>query len=144
MYVSVKWSVYWVWFVELKTIHFVFLLAWLANRASGWLAGKRIDWLTDWFTIWLTDWLVDHLTGWGHPFMMSTRRGKGVRLRWMGGFSPMWTSTQKIKIRVHWRHTVFFPCKEVGIFFTRILSLDRKKWTFFCDYWYKLLIVQFK
>jgi len=33
------------------------------------------------------------------------------------GSSPMWTSTQKIKIRVHWRHTVFFSCKEVGVFF---------------------------
>ena|SRR6218665_1826250 len=29
----------------------------------------------------------------GHPFMTSIRRGKGVRLRW--------TSTQKIKTRVH-------------------------------------------
>jgi len=47
----------------------------------------------------------------GHPFMTSTRRGEGVRFRWThvdGGSSPMWTSTQKIKIRVHWRHTVFF------------------------------------
>jgi len=50
-----------------------------------------------------------------------------------GGSSPMWKSTQKIKIRVQWRHIVFFSCKEVGIFFTRILSLDRKKWKFFCD-----------
>src|SRR6218665_100836 len=42
----------------------------------------------------------------GHPFMTSTRRGTGVMLRWThvdggGGSSPMWTSTQKIKIRVH-------------------------------------------
>ena len=70
---------------------------------------------------------------WGHPFM-----GEGVRLRWThvdggGGSSQMWTSTQKIKIRVHWRHTVFFSCKEVGVFFTRISSLDRKKWKFFCN-----------
>ena len=71
----------------------------------------------------------------GHPFMTSTRRG--VRLRWTHvdggeGSSPMWTSTQKIKIRVHWCHTVF-SCKEVGVFFARISSLDRKKWKFFCD-----------
>src|SRR6218665_3209307 len=47
---------------------------------------------------------------------------------WTGeGSRPMWTSTQKIKIRVHGCHTVFFSCKEVGIFFTRISSLDRKK-----------------
>src|SRR6218665_1829823 len=42
----------------------------------------------------------------GHPFMTSTRRGEGVRFRWThvdggGGSIPMWTSTQKIKIRVH-------------------------------------------
>src|SRR6218665_1839481 len=51
------------------------------------------------------------------------------------GSSPMRTSTQKIKIRVHRRHTVFFSCKEVGIFFTRISSLDKKKWKFvgLCD-----------
>src|SRR6218665_2516372 len=32
-----------------------------------------------------------------------TEGGAGVRLRWTrgGGASPMWTSTQKIKIRVH-------------------------------------------
>src|SRR6218665_3805299 len=55
----------------------------------------------------------------GHPFMTSTRSGEGVRLRWTGGggSSPMWTSTQKIKIRVHRRHSVFFSCKEVGVFF---------------------------
>src|SRR6218665_1847777 len=42
----------------------------------------------------------------GHPFMTSTRRGEGVRLRWTHvdggrGSRAMWTSTQKIKIRVH-------------------------------------------
>src|SRR6218665_417349 len=40
--------------------------------------------------------------------MTSTGMGDGVRLRWThmdggGGSSPMWTSTQKIKIRVHCR-----------------------------------------
>jgi len=53
----------------------------------------------------------------GHPFMTSTWRG--VRFRWThvdGESSPMWTSTQKIKIRVTWRHAVFFSCKEVSIF----------------------------
>jgi len=33
-----------------------------------------------------------------------------------GGSSPMWTSTQKIIIRVHWHHLLFFSCKEVGVF----------------------------
>jgi len=70
----------------------------------------------------------------GHPFMTSTRRGGGGGQaqvdacgRGEGGPAPMWTSTQKIKIRVHWCHTVFFSCKEVGVVFTRISSLDRKK-----------------
>ena len=31
------------------------------------------------------------------------------------GISVMWTSTQKF--RAHWRHPVFFSCKEVGIFY---------------------------
>jgi len=39
------------------------------------------------------------------------------------GSSPMWTSTQKIKIRVHWCHPVFFLCKEVGVFFLSEFSL---------------------
>jgi len=61
-----------------------------------------------------------------HPFMTSTRRGgggsgSGGRGR---GVSPMWTSTQKIKIRVHWRHPVFFSCKEVCVFFIRISSFN--------------------
>ena len=78
----------------------------------------------------------------GHPFMTSTRRGSGSGGRmWTGGgggSSPMWTSTQKIKLKVHWRHTVFFSCKEVGVFFTRISSLDRKKVDIFLQY--KLVI----
>ena len=47
-----------------------------------------------------------------------------------GASSPMWTSTHKIKIRVHWRHSVF-SCKEVGVFINRISSLDWIKWKFF-------------
>jgi len=66
-------------------------------------------------------------------------RGSGGRM-WTGEgvhrSSPMWTSTQKIKIRVHWCHTVFFSCKKVGIFFTKISSLDRKKVEIFL--WFKL------
>src|SRR6218665_1211550 len=44
----------------------------------------------------------------GHPFMTSTRgrvSGSGGPM-WTGGSSPMWTSTQKIKIRVHSRYPV--------------------------------------
>src|SRR6218665_3828003 len=37
----------------------------------------------------------------GHPFMTSTRRGRGSGSGGRGRSSPMWTSTQKIKIRVH-------------------------------------------
>jgi len=63
----------------------------------------------------------------GHPFMTSTWRGEGSGSggrMWTGGSRPMCTSTQKIKIRVHWHHPVFFSCKEVGVFFTQISSLD--------------------
>ena len=52
---------------------------------------------------------------------------------WTGerGPSPMWTSKQIIKIRVHRRQPVFFSFKEVGVFFTRISSLDGiKSWNF--------------
>ena len=84
---------------------------------------------------------------WGHPFMTSTWRGEGVRLRWTHvdegrGVKPHEDYTLKIKIRVHWRHTVFFSCKEVFVFFTRISSLDRNKVEILLRS--KLLIVQFK
>src|SRR6218665_2766817 len=74
----------------------------------------------------------------GHPFMTSTRRGEGVRLRWTHvdggrGSSPMWTSTQKIKIRVHRRHTVFFSCKVCDVFLPEFRLWTEKKWKFFCD-----------
>ena len=50
--------------------------------------------------------------------MTSTQRGEGVDAFGQGeGSRPMWTSTQKIEIRVHGRNTVFFSCKEVGAFF---------------------------
>ena len=66
---------------------------------------------------------------------------KGVRgwgscgRMWTGGgwSSPMWTSTQKIKIGVHWRHTVFFSCKVVGVFFYQNFVFGPEMWTFFCD-----------
>src|SRR6218665_2593560 len=79
----------------------------------------------------------------GHPFMTSTRRGEEVRLRWTHvdggrGSSPMWTSTQKIKIRVHRRHTVFFSCKEVGVFFYQNFVFGQKKVEIFLRY--KLVI----
>ena len=41
--------------------------------------------------------------------------------------------------KLNWRHTVFFSCKEVGVSFTKILSLDRKKVEIFLRY--KLLKV---
>jgi len=66
--------------------------------------------------------------------MTSTRRVSGS-----GG--RMWTSTQKIKIRVHGHHTVFSSCKEFGIIFTRISSLDRKKVEIFLQY--NLFLSQF-
>jgi len=51
--------------------------------------------------------------------------GGRVRLRWMHAdgerVNSMLTSTQKI--RAHWRHPVFFSCKEVGGFWTSISSI---------------------
>ena len=60
--------------------------------------------------------------------MGSSSGGRGE-----GRQSPMWTSTQKIKITVHWRHPVF-SCKEVGVFFYQNFVFGRnKKWKFFSD-----------
>ena len=55
-----------------------------------------------------------------------------------GGSCPMWTSTQKIKIRLHWRNTVFFSCKEVGVFFYQNFVFGQKKVEIFLRY--KLVI----
>jgi len=56
----------------------------LLNHRSG-MDGKNIDYVRE---------------IWGHPFMASTRRGRGSGSggRMWTGSSPMWTSTQKIKI----------------------------------------------
>src|SRR6218665_2067663 len=56
-----------------------------------------------------------------HTFMKSTQRGSGPSRRMQAAVSSIWTSTQKI--RAHIRHPVF-SCKEVGISFTRISSLN--------------------
>jgi len=54
----------------------------------------------------------------GHPLMTFTQRGRRSgsdgQMRTGERVSYMWTSTQKIW--AHWRHPVFFSCKEVGIF----------------------------
>src|SRR6218665_3676335 len=46
------------------------------------------------------------------------------------GSSPVWTSTQRIKIKVH---CLLLMQRSWRLFFTRISSLDRKKWQYFCD-----------
>src|SRR6218665_1353325 len=79
--------------------------------------------------------------------MTSKWREEGVRFRKMhvdGGSpapcgcpmqnDPMQTSTQKIKIRVHWRHTVFFSCKEVGVFLNQNFVFGQKKVDIFLRY----------
>ena len=52
--------------------------------------------------------------------MTSKRSGEGVRLKWThadgGGVKPHVGVHPEIKTRVHWRHPVFFSCKEVGVF----------------------------
>src|SRR6218665_3355452 len=62
------------------------------------------------------------------------KEGEAVRLRWThvdggGGPAPCGRPHSELKLK----STVFFSCKEVGVFFTRISSLDRKKWQYFCD-----------
>ena len=62
----------------------------------------------------------------GHPFITSTRRGRGS-----GSGGRVWTGV-KPHVDVHTKLKLestdvilsFFSCKEFGIFFTRISSLD--------------------
>src|SRR6218665_2639783 len=72
-----------------------------------------------------------------HPFMTSTRREEGARLRWMhadwGMVSSMWMSTHTHTIRAQRRHPVFFSCKEVGIFSHLKDHLDKLKKEFGSD-----------
>ena len=79
----------------------------------------------------------------GHPFMMSTRREKGVRLRWTHvdgggrGSSPCGRPHRKLKLE----STDFILSSshaKKGVFFTRISSLDRKNVDIFLRY--KLVI----
>src|SRR6218665_2235816 len=67
-----------------------------------------------------------------HPFMTSTRGGGGSGGRiWTGvGSSPCGRPHRKLKLE---STDVILSCKEAGVFFTRISSLDGKKWKFFCD-----------
>ena len=51
----------------------------------------------------------------GHPFLTSTQRGQ-VQVDACG--------RGQAYVDVHTENSVFFSCKEVGIFFTRISSLD--------------------
>jgi len=54
-----------------------------------------------------------------------TSTGSGGRMRTRGGGSAQCGRPhRKILIRANLRHPVFFTCKEVGIFWTRISSLD--------------------
>jgi len=67
--------------------------------------------------------------------MTSTRRGGGVQAQVDAcgrgeGVQP--------HVDVHTENSVFFSCKEVGVFFTRISSLDRKEVEIFVRY--KLVI----
>ena len=65
--------------------------------------------------------------GEGHAQVDACGRGRGS--------SPMWTSTQKIKIRIHWRHPVFFSCKEFAwrLFNPNFVFGRNNKWKFFGD-----------
>ena len=92
-------------------------------------------------TIWKTNTMTKCIYVRGHPFMTSTRRG--VRLRWAHvdggrwGPAPCGRPHRKLKL-VHWRHTVFFSCKEVGVFFYQNFIFGQKKVDIFLRY--KLVI----
>ena|SRR6218665_3544186 len=53
------------------------------------------------------------------------------------GSSPMWTSTKKFKLESTDVILYSSHAKKL-VFFNRISSLNRKKWTFFCDINYKI------
>ena len=71
----------------------------------------------------------------GHPFMTSTRRGSGSGGRmWTGGrgSSPMWTSTQKIKISPLTSYCLLLMQTSWRLFYQNFV-FGQKKWKFFCD-----------
>ena len=79
----------------------------------------------------------------GHPFMTSTRRGEGVRLRWThvdgeGGPAPCGRPHRKLKLESTDGILSSSRAKKLASFFTRISSLDRKKVEIFLRY--KLVI----
>ena len=67
---------------------------------------------------------------WGHPFMMSTRRGERVRLRWThvdGGPAPCGRPHRKLKLESNDVILSSSLAKKLASFFTRISSFDRTK-----------------
>src|SRR6218665_3982655 len=68
----------------------------------------------------------------GHPFMTSTRRREGFRLRWShvdggGGPAPCGRPHRKLKLESTDVILSSSHAKKLAPFFTRISSLDRKK-----------------
>src|SRR6218665_459629 len=67
----------------------------------------------------------------GHPFMTSTQRREGVRLRWThvdggGGPAPCGRPHRKLKLESTDVILSSSHAKKLASFFTRISSLDRK------------------
>jgi len=58
--------------------------------------------------------------------------GGGVRLRWTGESSPMWTSIQKIKESTD---VILSPshAKKLASFYQNFVFGQKKKWKFFGD-----------
>ena len=75
----------------------------------------------------------------GHPFMTSTRRGKGGQAHVDGGRGPAPCGRPHRKLKLESTDIILSShAKKLVSFFTRILSLDRKKVEIFLRY--KLVI----
>src|SRR6218665_1979696 len=68
----------------------------------------------------------------GHPFMTSTRRGEGVRLRWTGGPAPCGRPHRKLKLESTDVILSSSGAKKLASFLPEF-RLWTEKWKFLCD-----------
>ena len=72
----------------------------------------------------------------GHPFMTSTRRGEGVRLRWTGGgggSAPCGRPHRNLKLESTDLILSSSHAKKLASFLPEFHLWTEKKWKFFCD-----------
>src|SRR6218665_2071568 len=72
---------------------------------------------------------------WGHPFMTSTRRVEGVRLRWTGeeGQAPCGRPHRKLKLESTDVILSSSHAKKLASFNQNFIFGRNKKWKFFGD-----------